>query len=630
MQKKKKLKIIMLIIILICILLVTFNFFNNKNNKNNTRNIEKTYKLKYSEAYMQYLNLPEEERNKLGVVPRMYDISLDNLESINEEALKTKVGETPIPAQFSLKNQINIKVENQESYGVCWAFASLNALETNLALKTGTTYDFSESHVDHLMSPIFGNDDRELHGGGMFYYFMEYVMSNYGPILETDVPYENPVSPYGQQDYLEWEAFGPTIDLVQIVDLPTINKKTTTYTPQELTAMRSTIKTHIMENGSLYASIRSTDIKTFNGKKVLNSNASALIQDHAITIIGWDDNFATTNFPTESRPTNPGAYIALNSWGEDWGESGVFYISYEDVYVEQEMSGVVSTTTTFNYVDFQVEDDTFYTALKQELNGKCISSIDNTKSITIKTFTQNYMQYLELVDKGINSIQGIQALQALYYLNLSKNNLSNVTPILQLPNLDMLEISENTLRDLTDVFNSSLQGLSAISQKIIEDSNGTSNEIIIPPIFYQAFYINGGTGVSVSAKIYYNCDRNEVLNDASGINYSNININSSTATAKITLDRQISDTKAAGTRAIKVTLTDTGFVNGSTYTFYYDVLKGDINNNEVIDSMDAYSTLVKVEAGTTLTTDEVKRLDINLDGIVNREDVYLILEKAVQ
>ena len=91
--------------------------------------------------------------------------------------------------------------------------------------------------------------------------------------------------------------------------------------------------------------------------------------------------------------------------------------SYEDVYVEQEMSGVVSTTTTFNYIDFQVEDDTFYTALKQELNGKCISSIDNTKSITIKTFTQNYMQYLELVDKGINSIQGIQALQALYYLN---------------------------------------------------------------------------------------------------------------------------------------------------------------------------------------------------------------------
>jgi hypothetical protein len=60
------------------------------------------------------------------------------------------------------------------------------------------------------------------------------------------------------------------------------------------------------------------------------------------------------------------------------------------------------------------------------------------------------------------------------------------------------------------------------------------------------------------------------------------------------------------------------------------VLKGDINNNEVIDSIDAYSTLVKIEAGTTLTTDEVKRLDSNLDGIVNREDVYLILEKAVQ
>ena len=85
---------------------------------------------------------------------------------------------------------MNIKVENQGDYGTCWTFASLNALETNLALKTGVMYDFSESHIDHTMTPAFGNNDRKLHDGGMFYYFMEYIMSNYGPVLESDVPYE--------------------------------------------------------------------------------------------------------------------------------------------------------------------------------------------------------------------------------------------------------------------------------------------------------------------------------------------------------------------------------------------------------------------------------------------------------
>lgn len=625
---KKKIIAIILIIISISIFLVSVNLIKNKNK--HAEVIEKTYNLKYSEAYSQYLSLSEEEKHKLGVVPRMYDVSLDTLPSSQDSNLKTLVKSTTIPTKYSLKDTLDIKVENQGNYGTCWTFASLNALETNLALKTGIMYDFSESHIDHLMTPTFGNNDRNLHEGGMFYYFMEYVMSNYGPILESDVPYENELNTYDSADYEQWKTLAPTIDLVEIVDMPTINKKTTTYTETQLTTFRNTVKTHIMENGSLYASVLSTDIKTYNGKKVLNSNTSAVIPDHAITIIGWDDEFAITNFPTESRPTNPGAYIALNSWGSDWGESGIFYISYEDVFVEKEMSGVVSTTTTFNYADFQVQDEAFYTALKQVLNGKCISCVDETKTIKIKIFTQNYLQYLELQNKEINNIEGIQGLSAIYYLDLAQNNLTDVSPILELPNLAMLNVSQNKIEDLTDIFNASLSGLSAESQKIIKKNSGITDQITISPLFYQAFYINGGTGVSVASKIYYNCNINETLDENTAVEYSNINVNSSTGTANITLDREISDTKPEGTRAIQVTLTDSGFTNGSTYTFYYDVLKGDANNDEKIDSMDACITLKLVKSGNSPTNIQVGSMDMNKDGKVNSEDAYLILQKAVE
>ena len=53
--------------------------------------------------------------------------------------------------------------------------------------------------------------------------------------------------------------------------------------------------------------------------------------NHAITLIGWDDNrYSRENFNSASNVTSNGAWIARNSWGDDWGEAGYFYISYEN------------------------------------------------------------------------------------------------------------------------------------------------------------------------------------------------------------------------------------------------------------------------------------------------------------
>lgn len=52
--------------------------------------------------------------------------------------------------------------------------------------------------------------------------------------------------------------------------------------------------------------------------------------DHAVTIVGWDDNYPKTNFQEEHQPPEDGAWIVRNSWGEDWGLDGYFYVSYYD------------------------------------------------------------------------------------------------------------------------------------------------------------------------------------------------------------------------------------------------------------------------------------------------------------
>ena len=49
---------------------------------------------------------------------------------------------------------------------------------------------------------------------------------------------------------------------------------------------------------------------------------------HDILILGWDDNFPREYF--QQTPPGDGAFICQNSWGTEFGENGIFYVSYWD------------------------------------------------------------------------------------------------------------------------------------------------------------------------------------------------------------------------------------------------------------------------------------------------------------
>ena len=57
-----------------------------------------------------------------------------------------------IPTYYNLYDKIDIPVRNQYSFGLCWCFASLKSIETNLAITKGKYYDLSEIYIDYMLS----------------------------------------------------------------------------------------------------------------------------------------------------------------------------------------------------------------------------------------------------------------------------------------------------------------------------------------------------------------------------------------------------------------------------------------------------------------------------------------------
>ena len=298
---------------------------------NDNSEIEVT-EAEYSEAYKKWLKLDEEER-KNTVQPRKYDIitntdSTTYLKSMNNVFRTQQLLRASIPTQYNLKNIIpeNVKVRNQMQTNSCWAFATLGVLESNLGMRDKTAslptvaYDFSERHMNYAStrSAFLNNQTNEygfsraLGDGGNFWMASAYLTNGLGAVDENSLPFEN------------------NEDNIDISEIQNKEVKTTLYdtkefesvTAEEREKVMQSMKEHIVNYGGIYANVHGADLA---GAKGYNNETGAMYSkdpeteaiDHAVVIIGWDDNYSKDNFNEEQKPSENGAWIVKNSWGEN-------------------------------------------------------------------------------------------------------------------------------------------------------------------------------------------------------------------------------------------------------------------------------------------------------------------------
>ncbi|MGN0699072.1 MAG: fibronectin type III domain-containing protein, partial [Ruminiclostridium sp.] len=237
-------------------------------------------------------------------------------------------------------------VKDQGNWGTCWAFAGTSVSETSLIKKyperfTAGTLDLSENIYTYMIAhpALFGplnlSGDTATYTGSSSTHYLEIG----GNAWCAAFAIMNGVGPYYESAAYPYDAFGT----------PGIADKN--FTEAEYNELRDSgmakmtgfylarmgdgsgneeLKQLILDYGSAVI----TYCETYtDGQFGTNGGyyyycPTAYTINHAVTVVGWDDNIPASAFKT--APEGNGAWLVKNSWGESQRDGGYFWISYYD------------------------------------------------------------------------------------------------------------------------------------------------------------------------------------------------------------------------------------------------------------------------------------------------------------
>ena len=252
-------------------------------------------------------------------------------------------------------------IRNQNPFGTCWAFATIGAVEANVIKKGYATkaLDLSEQAVAYFtyhsqndplgltpgegVKPNYSSDNegKYMDFGGSSYYAGLMLMNWEGPIEEALAPYQTKDASWAVDSSLAYGYDKVHLQGIYMSPMSSIDA----------------VKKLIADYGAV-ASAYYHDDSNLNGYAYY-TDEDMYGTNHAITIIGWDDNYDKSNFKSDNEvsPEQNGAWIVKNSWGTWFANSGYFYISYYDYNCISYANAIAFEVDTNNNYDYNYHYD---------------------------------------------------------------------------------------------------------------------------------------------------------------------------------------------------------------------------------------------------------------------------------
>lgn len=238
-----------------------------------------------------------------------------------------------LPASYDLRDHDRVSsVKNQNPYGTCWAFAAVSAAESNLMtdnVTANSSINLSELQLAyytyHKTGDALGgtsgdtiylpDTDNFLQSGGSSYLSTFALADWTGIVNDSLAPYSSLNTTMTLNPSLEYNQDAAHLQNASWISMKDMN----------------TVKQMIISEGA-------PTVSYFHNESYMNYSYGAyynslnMSTNHAVTLVGWNDDYPASQFNSSNTlPTNNGAWLIKNSWGSSWGQSGYFWISYEDI-----------------------------------------------------------------------------------------------------------------------------------------------------------------------------------------------------------------------------------------------------------------------------------------------------------
>ncbi|MCR5488005.1 MAG: hypothetical protein K6F35_10880 [Lachnospiraceae bacterium] len=286
--------------------------------------------LDYKEALEMMVREPAEGEEAAGIVAEPESIEAKYPQGTEEEILAYLKGKYP-------------PTRSQSPYGTCWAHSAIALSEFYLishGLKDNTAevdrdVDYSELALAYFCynqapDPVngstgdkvtFNRSAGEKHsfldfGGNLNFAAQSLMRFNGVTNDEDDAAYANAenVLAYGLE-----ESYGYSRDQAHLKNEYLLNIKEN----------KKLVKQAIKENGIVGVSIYAADAY-MNSAKHAFYNHENTTTNHAVAVVGWDDDYPASNFKT--APPENGAWLVRNSWTTNtkFAYHSYFWLSYCD------------------------------------------------------------------------------------------------------------------------------------------------------------------------------------------------------------------------------------------------------------------------------------------------------------